>query len=186
MEMPILYEDADIVAVDKPSGVMTHPDGRSEEGVVETASDWFAAHYPDSVDVGETQRLQNGTELRRPGIVHRLDRETSGILVFAKTAQAHLFLKEAFQNSEKDVSSVCVWSTQRNERDYRVCDWAFPKGLSAPLRAAKSQRPHARGAHALPSGQHHRYALTFKGNAGNRSHAPDPCAPKSNPSSCCM
>ncbi len=40
MELPILYEDADIVAVNKPSGVMTHPDGHTTE---ETASDWFAA-----------------------------------------------------------------------------------------------------------------------------------------------
>jgi 23S rRNA pseudouridine1911/1915/1917 synthase len=147
MEMPILYEDADIVAVDKPSGVMTHPDGRSEEGVVETASDWFAAHYPDSVDVGETQRLQNGTELRRPGIVHRLDRETSGILVFAKTAQAHLFLKEAFQNREvkktylafvygvpKEMKGIIEFAIGRSRKDFRLRS-AQPKA-KGPMREA--------------------------------------------------
>ena len=85
MELSIIYEDADMVAVNKPVGVMTHGDGKSTD---ETASDWFAAHYPDSRDVGETQRLQNGTELARPGVVHRLDRDTSGVLVFAKTPQA--------------------------------------------------------------------------------------------------
>lgn len=96
MELPILYEDEHIVAVDKPAGVMTHPDGVSS---AETVSDWFAKKYPDSKEVGETQRLPNGSEVERPGIVHRLDRETSGVLVLAKTPEAHAFLKEAFHNS---------------------------------------------------------------------------------------
>jgi 23S rRNA pseudouridine1911/1915/1917 synthase len=133
MEFKVLYEDDNIVAVDKPSGVMTHPDGRSEAGVVETASDWFAAHYPASAEVGETQRLQDGTELRRPGIVHRLDRETSGILVFAKTPDAHAFLKEAFQNREvkktylafvygvpKEEKGIIEFAIGRSRKDFRL------------------------------------------------------------------
>ncbi len=96
MEPTILYEDADLVAIDKPAGLMTHPDGRSTD---QSASDWFAARYPKSAAVGETQRLPDGTELARPGVVHRLDRETSGVLVFAKTQEAHAFLKEAFHLS---------------------------------------------------------------------------------------
>jgi 23S rRNA pseudouridine1911/1915/1917 synthase len=97
MELPVIYEDAYIVAVDKPAGVMTHPDGKNEG---ETVSDWFAKRYPESAAVGETQRLPDGTEVARPGIVHRLDRETSGVLVLAKTPEAHAFLKAAFQNRE--------------------------------------------------------------------------------------
>src|SRR5689334_16947729 len=97
MELPVLYEDDDLVAVDKPAGLMTHPDGRTKEP---TASDWFAAQYPASSQVGETQRLPDGTELARPGIVHRLDRDTSGVLVFAKTPEAHAFLKKSFQDRE--------------------------------------------------------------------------------------
>ena len=95
MELPIVYEDADIVVIHKPIGVMTHPDGHSTE---ETVSDWFAARYPESKDVGEPQTLVNGTVITRPGIVHRLDRDTSGILVLAKTPEAHATLKEEFQN----------------------------------------------------------------------------------------
>jgi 23S rRNA pseudouridine1911/1915/1917 synthase len=94
MDLSILFEDANMVAVDKPSGLMTHGDGRSTD---ETASDWFASTYPECVGVGETQRLPDGTELARPGVVHRLDRETSGVLVFAKTNEAHAFLKEEFK-----------------------------------------------------------------------------------------
>jgi 23S rRNA pseudouridine1911/1915/1917 synthase len=133
MVLPILYEDDDIVAVDKPSGVMTHPDGRSEPGTDETASDWFAAHYPASAEVGETQRLQNGTEIRRPGIVHRLDRETSGVLVFAKTPAAHEFLKQAFHDREvhktylafvygvpKERKGIIEFSIGRSNKDFRL------------------------------------------------------------------
>ena len=130
MEMPIIYEDADIVAVDKPSGVMTHPDSHTTD---ETVSDWFAAHYPASAEVGETQRLQNGTEVRRPGIVHRLDKETSGVLVFAKTPEAHAFLKEAFKEREvhktylafvygvpKEKKGIIEFAIGRSRKDFRL------------------------------------------------------------------
>ncbi|MBA3789201.1 RluA family pseudouridine synthase [Patescibacteria group bacterium] len=130
MELPILFQDADIVVIDKPSGVMTHPDGHSTD---ETASDWFAAHYPDSSEVGEMQRLQNGSEIRRPGIVHRLDRETSGVLVFAKTPAAHEFLKKAFHDREvhktylafvygvpKERKGYIEFSIGRSRKDFRL------------------------------------------------------------------
>jgi 23S rRNA pseudouridine1911/1915/1917 synthase len=97
MELTILYEDDDIVAVDKPTGVMTHPDGHTTD---ETVSDWFAARYPASATVGETQRLKDGTEITRPGVVHRLDRDTSGVLVLAKTPESHAYLKQAFHDRE--------------------------------------------------------------------------------------
>lgn len=130
MDLRILYEDADIVAVDKSAGIMTHGDGRSTE---ETASDWFARAYPASHNVGETQRLPDGTELARPGVVHRLDRETSGVLVFAKTQDAHAFLKSAFQNREakktylafiygvpKERKGIIEFSIGRSRKDFRL------------------------------------------------------------------
>jgi 23S rRNA pseudouridine1911/1915/1917 synthase len=147
MELPIIYEDENIVAINKPSGVMTHPDGRahmraaesgaSEAGAIrspeETASDWFASHYPASAEVGETQRLQDGTELRRPGIVHRLDRETSGVLLFTKTPEAHAFYKKAFQDREvdktylafvygvpKERKGIIEFSIGRSRKDFRL------------------------------------------------------------------
>lgn len=130
MDLPILFEDADVVAVNKPAGIMTHPDGRSNE---ECASDWFAKTYPESATVGETQRLQDGTEILRPGVVHRLDRETSGVLVFAKTPESHLFLKEAFQQRQahktylafvygvpKDRKGVIDFAIGRSNKDFRL------------------------------------------------------------------
>src|SRR3989344_7445503 len=66
----ILYEDADILVINKPSGLVVHPDGRTIEPSV---SEWFGEKYPESKDVGE--KLGN---IERPGVVHRIDRETSG------------------------------------------------------------------------------------------------------------
>lgn len=139
MDLPILFEDADIVAVNKPAGVMTHPDGRSTE---ETASDWFAAHYPLSATVGETQRLQDGTELLRPGVVHRLDRETSGVLVFAKTPEAHAYLKEAFQ--ERHVHKTYLAFVYGVPKDRKgIID--FPIGRSTQDFRLRSAQPKAKG-----------------------------------------
>lgn len=139
MELPILYEDAEIVAVDKPAGVMTHPDGKSGE---ETVSDWFAAHYPASRDVGETQRLQDGTEIRRPGVVHRLDRETSGVLVLAKTPEAHAFLKEAFQNREAKKTYLAFTYGVPKERKGTI---EFAIGRSRQDFRLRSAQPKAKG-----------------------------------------
>src|SRR5438045_2200890 len=79
MDLPILYEDADVVAVAKPAGLITHSDGRTQE---ETAEDWFTKTYSEAVG----------------GYVHRLDRDTSGVLVFAKNAAAYEFLRNAFHD----------------------------------------------------------------------------------------
>ena len=93
----ILYEDKDILVIDKPAGLVVHPDGRTVEPSV---SEWFARTYPDSKNVGEALRLRSGQALERPGIVHRIDRETSGVLLLAKTREGHTCLKEQFQNRE--------------------------------------------------------------------------------------
>lgn len=139
MDLPILYEDDDIVAVNKPAGVMTHPDGHSDE---ETASDWFAAHYPASREVGETQRLKDGTEIARPGVVHRLDRDTSGVLIFAKTAEAHAHLKSAFQAREVKKTYLAFTYGVPKERKGTI---DFDIGRSRKDFRLRSAQPRARG-----------------------------------------
>jgi 23S rRNA pseudouridine1911/1915/1917 synthase len=95
MEPIVLYEDKDMLAINKPAGMMTHPDAQTDTG---TVSDWFAARFPEAKEVGETQKLTDGRVIMRPGIVHRLDRDTSGMLLLAKTPEAHAHLKEAFRS----------------------------------------------------------------------------------------
>lgn len=91
----ILYEDENLVAVDKPAGLLVHPEsGDTQE---ETLTDWITKEYPQLAGVGEPLRLRDGIVIDRPGIVHRLDKETSGVLVIAKTNESFTTLKTAFQ-----------------------------------------------------------------------------------------
>lgn len=139
MELTILYEDANIVAIDKPSGLMTHPDGRGEEA---TASDWFSARYPQSRDVGEAQALSDGAEFIRPGVVHRLDKETSGVLVFAKTREAHSFLKESFKHKQVNKTYLAFVYGVPKERKGVI---TFPIGRSRKDFRLRSAQPKAKG-----------------------------------------
>lgn len=76
----VVHEDAHVVVVNKPPGVVVHPGAGNAEG---TLVHGLLARYPELVGVGEPAR---------PGIVHRLDRETSGLLVVARTETAHASL----------------------------------------------------------------------------------------------
>jgi 23S rRNA pseudouridine1911/1915/1917 synthase len=79
-DFTIRYEDADLIIVEKPAGVVVHPAGPHSEG---TLSQALAQHGGA------------GGEPWRPGIVHRLDKDTSGLLVVAKSEEAHRRLKAA-------------------------------------------------------------------------------------------
>ena len=92
MKIKVLYEDKDILVIDKPSGISVHPDGRGKE---KTITDWVLKNYPKMKNVGESIFFE-GKEIIRPGVVHRLDRDTSGVLVLAKNNKAHEFLKNQF------------------------------------------------------------------------------------------
>ena len=93
-EPSIIYEDADVLVIDKPTGLIVHSDGRTVEPSV---AEWVAERYPETKGVGEPWLSPQGETIDRPGIVHRLDRATSGIMVIAKTQEAHAFLKGEFQ-----------------------------------------------------------------------------------------
>lgn len=104
----ILYEDSDILAINKPAGLVVHADGRTIEPSV---SDWFVNKYPESKDVGEKLG-----DIERPGVVHRIDRETSGVLLLAKTKEGHAALKEQFQKREiEKVYHLFVYGNMKND-----------------------------------------------------------------------
>ncbi len=83
--LTIVYEDADIVVVDKPAGMVVHPAHGHLSGTLVNA---LLAHCPDMAGIGG--------ELR-PGIVHRLDKDTSGLVIVAKNEAAHHHLQTQFQ-----------------------------------------------------------------------------------------
>lgn len=91
--MEILFEDSSILAINKPSGLMVHPDGKQDK---QTLVDFVMQKWPEMEGVGEPLAI-NRNIIDRPGIVHRLDEETSGVLVLAKTKEAFEHLKMQFQ-----------------------------------------------------------------------------------------
>lgn len=101
MKINVIYEDADILAIDKPAGLKAHHDENAEEPAL---TDWIVENYPEIKKVGEPMKIEAGVVIERPGIVHRLDKETSGVLLIAKTESALNYLKELFK--EKKIQKV--------------------------------------------------------------------------------
>jgi 23S rRNA pseudouridine1911/1915/1917 synthase len=96
----LIFENDDFLVLDKPSGLLVHAVRVSskrridEERIKEpTVVDWLVERYPKIKSVGDDPVL-------RPGIVHRLDKETSGVMVVAKTQEAFEYLKSLFQKHE--------------------------------------------------------------------------------------
>jgi len=86
--LAILYEDPNVIVINKPAGVVVHPGAGNPSGTLVNA---LLAHYPPIRHVGEVER---------PGIVHRLDKDTSGVLIFAKTDKAYQWLVKQFKSRE--------------------------------------------------------------------------------------
>ncbi len=96
LEPTVIYEDNDVLVINKPEGWIVHEDGKTEGAPI--VVDWFLRRVPTALGVGEVGYSPKGTELNRSGIVHRLDRDTSGALILAKTQEAHQFLKQQFKD----------------------------------------------------------------------------------------
>ncbi len=86
----IIYEDADVLVLNKPAGLTVHPDDFTPPTPGPFLTDWLVKNYPAVKSVGE--------DSDRPGIVHRLDKETSGVMVVAKTQPAFTWLKKQFKD----------------------------------------------------------------------------------------
>ena len=155
MNLDILYEDDDLVAVSKPAGVLVHADGRpaTPAGPQTPACvvDWFLEHYPESAGVGEPNiETDQGTTIRRPGVIHRLDKDTSGVLLLAKTDEGHAQAKAQFQNRQvQKVYRAFVYG-QMKEDSYEVTApigrakhfgrlTAIPKAARGTLREAETE-----------------------------------------------
>lgn len=100
-EIQKIFENDQFLVINKPAGISVHGDGKTEEY---TIADWVLENYPEIKDVGEPINLEaDSSKLKvilRPGIVHRLDKDTSGILLIAKNQETFLKLKELFMNRE--------------------------------------------------------------------------------------
>jgi 23S rRNA pseudouridine1911/1915/1917 synthase len=103
--------------------------------------------YPEAKDVGEPIQLTKGGSITRPGIVHRIDRDTSGVLILAKNAKAHAHLKEQFQNRDvektyrafvygemKEKEGTVDRPIGRSKKDFRL--WSAQRGARGEMREA--------------------------------------------------
>jgi 23S rRNA pseudouridine1911/1915/1917 synthase len=124
MRLAIAYEDRHLIVIDKPAGLVVHPAAGHASGTLVNA---LIAHCGDS--------LSGIGGVRRPGIVHRLDKDTSGLLVVAKTDTAHRGLAEQFAAHGRD---------GRLHRRYRALVWGVPTPrighISAPLARSAANR----------------------------------------------
>lgn len=93
-ELPVLYIDDDVIVVNKPAGVLTHSKGALNDEF--TVADFFRRY------------TTNALETNRPGVVHRLDRDTSGVIIGARNTAAAQFLKKQFadRTAKKHYSAV--------------------------------------------------------------------------------
>ncbi|MCL4405296.1 MAG: RluA family pseudouridine synthase [Patescibacteria group bacterium] len=98
-KLEILYEDNNFIAVNKPAGVLVHPTGLNSNE--DTIVDWLRLNRPQVLKVGDSPEL-------RPGIVHRLDRDTSGVLIIAKNEEYFRYLKSLFQERELDKTYLAL------------------------------------------------------------------------------
>ena len=126
MALPILYEDADLLVLDKPPGLVVHPAPGNQDGTLVNA---LIAHCGADLAIGGE---------RRPGIVHRLDKDTSGVMVVAKTEQALATLSAAF--AARDV-----------DRAYLALAWGLPNPAVGEIEGAIGRDPRDRKRMALVS-----------------------------------
>jgi 23S rRNA pseudouridine1911/1915/1917 synthase len=94
-KIKIIFEDENYLILDKPSGLLVHSDGKAKG---DSVTDWLLKNYPALENVGGEIEVQHGPAVKRWGLVHRIDRETSGVLVVAKTQAAFEDLQKKFQD----------------------------------------------------------------------------------------
>tara|TARA_Y100001970_G_C14116281_1_gene793759 strand:- start:352 stop:1332 length:981 start_codon:yes stop_codon:yes gene_type:complete len=102
-KLDIIHEDEDIIVINKPSGIIMHPGAGNYDNTIVNA---LMSHDKNS--------LSNIGDELRPGIVHRIDKDTSGLIVIAKNNQAHEHLSNQFSNhSIKRVYQLLIWGKMR-------------------------------------------------------------------------
>lgn len=136
----IVYEDGDLIVIDKPAGLVVHPAAGHASGTLVNA---LIAHCGDS--------LSGIGGVRRPGIVHRLDKDTSGLLVIAKNDAAHSGLSEQFASHGED---------GRLHRVYQAFVWGEMARVSGMVDAPLGRSSANRIKIAVVSEDHGRHAVT--------------------------
>ena len=139
-DLAVAYEDDDLIVIDKPAGLVVHPAPGHEGGTLVNA---LIAHCGDS--------LSGIGGVRRPGIVHRLDKDTSGLIVVAKNDAAHRGLAEQFADHGRNGPL---------ERAYLAFVWGTPHPRAGTIIASLARSRHNREKIAVVSDESGRHAIT--------------------------
>jgi 23S rRNA pseudouridine1911/1915/1917 synthase len=132
--LDVVFEDDEIIVIDKPKGLVVHPAAGHQTGTLVNA---LIAHCGDS--------LSGIGGVRRPGIVHRLDKDTTGLMVVAKTDRAHASLSRQFADHGR---------TGLMQRGYLAFVWGVPDRPKGTIEAPLGRHPHARDKMAVrPDGR---------------------------------
>ena len=119
-EPEIIYEDLDIVAINKPPDFLVHSTPQGKNNGEKTLSAWLLRRYPEIVSVGDSPT--------RPGMVHRLDKDTSGVMVITKNQETFDYLKSQFKNRVVD-------------KTYRAIVFGVPKNDAGVIKGTISIKP---------------------------------------------
>jgi 23S rRNA pseudouridine1911/1915/1917 synthase len=140
IDLTIVYDDDDVVVIDKPPGLVVHPAAGHDSGTLVNA---LIAHCGES--------LSGIGGVKRPGIVHRLDKDTSGLLVVAKNDLAHQALAAQFADHGR---------TGPLERAYLAILWGVPERRRGTVEAALARSTHNREKIVVVGEDRGRYAIT--------------------------
>ena len=143
MKLSIAYEDKDLIVIDQPAGLVVHPGAGNETGTLVNA---LISHCGES--------LSGIGGVKRPGIVHRLDKDTSGLIVVAKNDRAHHGLSEQFAAHGRD---------GRLERSYLAIVWGVPERQSGSIAASIGRSTANRQKMAVSRSTSARQAITHYG-----------------------
>jgi 23S rRNA pseudouridine1911/1915/1917 synthase len=138
--LDIVYEDEDLIVIDKPAGLVVHPGAGQPDGTLVNA---LLAHCGKS--------LSGIGGVARPGIVHRLDKDTSGLMVVAKNDPAHRSLAEQFADHGR---------TGEMARGYLALVWGAPSRPHGRIEAAIGRHPTSRTRMAVVPEDKGRFAAT--------------------------
>jgi 23S rRNA pseudouridine1911/1915/1917 synthase len=114
----VIYENADFLVLLKPAGLLMHPfrvgTERGKEIIKEpTLTDWLKKHYPETKKVGDNPEM-------RPGLVHRLDRETSGLVIVARNQKTFCYFKSLFQKGGVKKTYLALVNGRLKEKSGRI------------------------------------------------------------------
>ncbi|HVL71553.1 MAG TPA: RluA family pseudouridine synthase [Beijerinckiaceae bacterium] len=138
--LDVVHEDEDVIVLDKPAGLVVHPAAGNETGTLVNA---LIAHCGES--------LSGIGGVRRPGIVHRLDKDTSGLLVVAKNDRAHQALSAQFADHGR---------TGPLEREYLALVWGVPEPRRGTIAGALGRSNQNREKMAVVAADRGREAIT--------------------------